>query len=421
MLIQFTVKNFRSIKNELILSMIAGQNDEHNENLIQYKNEKILPSVAIFGANAAGKTNIFKALDAAIRTIVSSNGRQINEKMPWIIPFLFDKKSAAEPTDFDFIFTVNGKKYQYGFKADDNVIYEEYLYEYKTARASLIFERENVDEFSFTQNTSKLKELVSKNSRNKLFLATATSWNSELTREAYLWLSEKINVFEEDIVGHPAIMDSFENENESLKPFIKTLLKNADINIYDYSFESRDTKGFPPFFNISLPDEIKNSLTTVGKEFKISTTHRFKNSEGTHDYELPMKMESAGTERLFFLGPVIKHALDRGKTIVMDEIDNSLHPLLMDYIIEIFNNRESNPNGAQLIFNTHSMKSLNLDIFRRDQIYFVNKDVADGSTELYSLDEFSVRKKENIYKNYLLGRYGAIPNIGYEDLPWQKE
>ena len=105
-----------------------------------------------------------------------------------------------------------------------------------------------------------------------------------------------------------------------------------------------------------------------------------------------------------------------GKTIVIDELDNSLHPLLMDYIIDIFNNKESNPNGAQLIFNTHSLNSLSLDKFRRDQIYFVEKDNNTGITELYSLDEFSERKTENVRKQYLLGRYGAIPEINNGDL-----
>ena len=112
--------------------------------------------------------------------------------------------------------------------------------------------------------------------------------------------------------------------------------------------------------------------------------------------------------------------MENGRTIVVDEIDNSLHPLFLEYLIQLFNSRENNPNKAQLIFNTHSVETLSLDLLRRDQIYFVEKNHENGVTELYSLDEFFPRKTENVRKGYLQGRYGAIPNIGLEDLAWQR-
>ena len=416
MLIQFTVENFYSLKNETTLSLSAGKDKEHEECLHDFNNEKILPTVAIYGANAAGKTNIIKAITAAVMTIRTSNDRQFNEPLYWIVPFAFDHETINKPSRFDFIFTNNEKKYQYGFIADNVQIYEEYLYEFKTARDTLIFERTNVNQYKFNRQYKKiLNEIVDKNTPNKLFLATATSWNAEITRDAYMWFANKIDTYSDKIREEANLLEIIENENEVIKPFMKTLLKNADINIFDYDIESKSSNEYPPF--LQVVDEYKDQIQAVRKSFKVSTKHKIINKNGDEEiYRLPLSMESDGTNQLFFLCPIIKHALDYGKTIFVDELDNSLHPLLMDYIIDIFNNKDSNPNSAQLIFNTHSTKELTLDIFRRDQVYFVEKDDNSGITDLYSLDEFSVRKTENINKGYLQGRYGAIPTIGSENL-----
>ena len=416
MLIQFTVENFYSLKNETTLSLLAGKDKEHEEYLQEANNERVLPTVAIYGANAAGKTNIMKAITAAVMTIRTSNDRQFNDPLYWIVPFAFDHESINKPSRFDFIFINNGKKFQYGFLADNTKIYEEYLYEYKTARDTLIFERTNTNQYKFNRQYKKvLNEIVENNTPNKLFLATATSWNAEITRDAYMWFANKIDTYNDKIRDQADLLEIIEKEDEVIKPFIKTLLKNADINIFDYDIESKSSNEYPPF--LQVVDEYKDQIQAVRKTFRISTMHKIINKNGVEEvYRLPLSMESNGTSQLFFLGPIIKHALDYGKTIFVDELDNSLHPLLMDYIIDIFNNKDSNPNNAQLIFNSHSTKELSLDIFRRDQIYFTEKDDDSGITELYSLDEFSVRKSENINKGYLQGRYGAIPTIGSEDL-----
>ena len=141
MLIQFGVSNYKSIREEVILSALAGSDKAHEDELLCFRKEKILPSLAIYGANAAGKSNLFKALAAALIIIRTSNGRQINETIPLIAPFSFDEESKTKPTRFSFIFTTKQSKYEYGFSADSQKVYEEYLYEYKTAKPSKIFER----------------------------------------------------------------------------------------------------------------------------------------------------------------------------------------------------------------------------------------------------------------------------------------
>lgn len=419
MLIQFSVSNYMSLKDETTLSLVAGQGKELNDNLRQYKDGNLLPTIAIFGANAAGKSNIFKAMTAAINIIRSSNERQIDRPIPFIVPYAFDSECRINPSSFDFIFIVNGEKYQYGFSADQYRIYDEYLYLYKTKIPSLIFERTNTREYNFTSaNESKLKKYIEKTSDNKLFLSTATNWNSDLTRNAYIWFANCVDTYNDsNFKLNPGTLEVFDNGGEALEDFVTSLLKTADINISGYNIESEIVDA-PNILIGDLPSGVQINAPQKMKHFMLSTNHIINNGQEIAEFTLPLEAESEGTQKIFAFGPIIKDALERGRTLVVDEIDNSLHPLFLEYLISLFNNKESNPNNAQLIFNTHSVEVLSLDLFRRDQIYFVEKNNDDGVTELYALDEFSPRKTENIRKGYLQGRYGAVPNIGWEDLKW---
>lgn len=418
MLIQFAATNYMSLRDETILSMSAGAGSELRGNLRQYRDEFLLPTAAIYGANAAGKTNICRAMTAAIRIIRDSNERQIDRSLPLISPYAFDDSHRKLPSKFDFIFLTNGVKYQYGFSADMFRIYDEYLYKYNSKQPSLIFERKNTNEYKYTKaNESKLKQYEEKNSENKLFLATATNWNCELTKEAYMWFANGIDTYNDtSFIMSIDVLETFEKGGSALEDFITSLLKTADINISGYSIES-EIKDAPDMLQLSLQSEI-SPLPPKMKSYKLSTNHMIGNTESVREYTLPFEAESEGTKRIFIFGPIIKDALEKGRTIIVDEIDNSLHPLLLEYLIRLFNNKETNPNNAQLIFNTHSVETLSLNLLRRDQIYFVEKNNQNGVTELYSLDEFSPRKTENVRKGYLQGRYGAIPNIGLEDLIW---
>ena len=420
MLIQFAVSNYKSIKDEVIFSALAGAGKEHEESLLSFGKERILPSLSVYGANAAGKSNLFSAITAALIIIRTSNQRQINEQIPMLIPFLFDEECIKKPTTFSFIFVANGKKYEYGFSADIHRVYEEYLYEYKSAKASKIFERTNTTEYSFVSALEKeMSEYVCKNTDNKLLLSTATAWNCEKTKDAYMWLAEGIDTF-----GGPTseamVMPELEHDIDgSLQKFVTEMLREADINITGYEFKAQDIEPHQ-LPNIPLPSgvsvEMLNGVTP--KKYRMSTKHLIRNGETTTEYLLPFGLESDGTKKLFYYTPIIKRAMEIGGTVVIDEIDDSLHPLLAVMLIELFHNQNINKNGAQLIFNTYDVNLLDLEYFRRDQIYFVEKNNMTGITDLYSLDEFSPRKTENIRKGYLQGRYGAIPAVGYGGIEW---
>lgn len=420
MLIEFSVENFMSIRDRVTLSLLSGKESENMDNVILNEKNNVLKSVAIYGANASGKSNIFKALTAAIILIRTSNSRQVNDKLLNIVPFKFDEKSKNMPSKFEFIFEVNDTRYVYGFSADINQIYDEYLYQYLTAKPTTIFERTNVNNYEFKKDVSELLKLSKTNTPNKLFLATATAWNYERTKEPFMWFANNIDTFNSNTDFQNQAFDMFENDtNGDLKSFTLNLLKEAEINIDNYEIQKEDISADK--LALMFPDPmIKNIISNNNANFKgvgrnVFTRHTVNNAK----YVLNMGEESLGTQNIFFLSPLLMDTLSKGKTIIIDEIDKSLHTSLVRYIIELFHNSEINTNNAQLIFNTHDTNLLTLDIFRRDQIYFVEKDFSNATTDLYSLDEFSVRKNENIEKGYLQGRYGAIPAVGLGDSLWK--
>lgn len=411
MLIQFNVKNFMSIKDKIEFSMLAGKDKEHNENLIDIgTSEKYLYSTAMYGANASGKSNFFKALAAAILMVRKSNLRKIDELLTEMVPFKFDEKTINAPCELEFTFIKNGIKYVYGFSADINRVYTEYLYHYLSAKPSLIFERTNVNEYKFNQAERKmLEELASKNTEKKLFLATATEWNYEKTKNAYMWFAENIDVYSNFRNLSDIAFREFEHDDDGkLKEFTLKLLKEADIILKDYDFRVENT----------ISKDLNNEMANITRKIvRVSTLHEVEDENGKKsNYKLDLYEESLGTQILFFISPILRKTFEEGRTMVIDELDKSLHPLLVEFIIKLFHNKIINKNNAQLIFNTHDTNLLSLQLFRRDQIWFTEKNPKNGATYIYPLDDFSVRKTENIQKGYLNGKYGAIPFITSGDV-----
>lgn len=410
MLLQFNVTNAFSFKREMILDMVAGADNSHSDNLITFDDQRILPTVAIYGANAAGKSNVFKALTSAIMFVRTSSNMQINSRIG-ITPFLMDEESRAKKTRFDFIFTYKGVKYEYGFTADTRKVYEEYLYVYKTQKPSMVFEREDVNHYTYTEALKPVLEPYEvKTTANKLFLSTATAWNCKETADAFMWFAEMIDTYNSDSVQNSMAEALDSPEKEEIRTFAKKYLKAADINITDYKYEVK--KGAPE--NLVLPPGITiDEKTLVNmKQWQLAMCHDVTINGKKIKVNMPFDTESDGTQLYFAYCPAIYQALKKGKTITIDGINDGLHPMLVQYIVDLFNDPETNPHGAQLIFNTHDIELLDLDILRRDQIYFVEKDNKTGESDLYALSDFSPRKTENIKKGYMLGRYGAIPNIG---------
>ncbi|MGI6211856.1 MAG: AAA family ATPase [Anaerovoracaceae bacterium] len=409
MLLQFNVTNALSFKNEAILDLAATSDKSHEDNLITYRKERVLPTVAIYGANAAGKSNLFKALASAIYFVRNSQNMQIDSKIS-VIPFLMDDEGKNGKTRFDFIYVYDGIKYEYGFVADTDRVYEEYLYAYKSSKPSLIFERTEVTKYRYTTTLRKtLRQYESKNTENKLFLSTATVWNCKETESAFRWFSEMIDPYSSEEM-RLRIGDIIKADKDgTFRETAVKLLKSADFNISDYKLSVKEVHAnipLPP--GISFDDEVLEHL----KSYEIQVFHDVEHNGEIHKTPLPFNAESDGTQLYFLYIPAIIRALKEGRTIVIDEIDNGLHPMIVRQLVELFNDPDTNPNGAQLIFNTHDIDLLDLELLRRDQIYFVEKNNKTGESDLYALSDFSPRKNEKIQKGYMLGRYGAIPNLG---------
>ncbi len=421
MLIQFSVKNFASFKDEAVLVLQPSTDQEHPENINEVNGYKAANTIAIYGANASGKTSLFKAMTVALLLIKNSNIMQVNQQILSMIPFKFDKDSINEPSEFEFIFVAgDGNRYVYGFSADRMCVHEEYLFKYKSKRPTLIFER-NGEEYKFKSQKSLLEPLVRFNTPNKLFLATATNWNTESTTIPYKWLSERVLTFTDAQVLSALSIDAYKSHRQKeYLQFTEELLQAADINISKIHFNVKKTKINMPL-NLISPQIVEgqplpNIATQEMEQVEVITEHTISDGNSVSNYKLGIDEESLGTNQLFILGPFLKDALENGNVIVIDEIDKSLHTFIVKHIINMFRDKEINKAGAQLIFTTHDTSLLSLSTFRRDQVYFTEKNNKTGVSDLYSLDEFSVRKTENIEKGYLLGRYGAIPYIRGEEL-----
>lgn len=425
MLLQFSVNNFKSFKDMAVLSMEPSADKELPGNLTLIGKNRCLNTIAIFGANAAGKSNVFTALTAAILLVRRSNSRQVIDPLVEIIPFKFDEESIRKPTTFEFVFIAEGKKYVYGFSATQKAVQREYLYVFNSSKASTIFERTDVNTYKFTSPALKreLQPLTERNTENKLFLATATAWNCEATRIPYLWFETKINTYSIDsdqLISQTAPM--FDNDaDNSLRKFSNMILHEADINIDDFNIEFKDIS--QEQFLQQVPQELRGLISTIpaamNKAVKIETVHSIVDDGIAKQYNLSLMEESQGTRNLFLFSPVLKRAFETGETLCIDEFDASLHPMLVRYLFSLFNNPDINKAHAQLIVSSHSLVLMSLKNLRRDQIYFVEKDRKTGKSELYSLDEFSPRKEEDVRKAYMLGRYGSIPDIPEEAHLWE--
>lgn len=413
MLVQFTVENFLSIRDKVYLSLEPSKDSEHPENLITKGDYKAVNSVAIYGANASGKSSLFKAITVALIMIRNSNNVQVTDKLP-MTPFKFDFESRNKPTSFEFTFIAkDGRKYIYGFSATTEKVVEEYLYCYNTSKPTLLFDLNENEKPKFNRAYKvKLEAAYQMNTANKLFLATATTWNVECTKSLFEWLAESIDTFTDVMeLGGVAFEKYRIDENRKYIEFTKNLLKQADINISSIEVDAKEVVGGPALpFQIVVQGKIIPPNEGKHYDVEITTGHTVVDENGEKtELSLTLQEESIGTQLLFFYGPLLKDAFEKGKTIVLDEIDKSMHPSLVKFIMNLFRDPDVNKNGAQLIVTTHETGILSLEMFRRDQIYFTEKDSKSGVTDLYSLDEFSVRKTENIEKGYLMGRYGAIP------------
>ena len=390
MLIQFTIENHRSIKDTAVISFAASKDKSLESYLLHPDDKKVLlPALALYGANAAGKSNVLHALSTMQNMVIGEASKlSKGQKLPWE-PF----GGNTNPTTFEIVYIYHGIRYAYGFSFDAKKIHSEYLYYWPNGREALIFSREN-GQYEFRENVQEQITLSNRTPENKLYLVSSNDWNLPQTESAYKWFLEKLTfLMEQDPSGSETIARIVSGDEQKARILKELLL--ADLGITDVT--------------------IKNT----GKTHVITTTHRIIGEDGsTEHFQLLMDQESAGTQRFFSRIGGWLQALEAGALLVVDEIEDSLHPLLTKRLIEMVQDSTVNTNGAQLLFTTHDAMLLDLTFFRRDQIWFAEKDDKSCATELYSLASFSPRKGENIRKGYLQGRFGAIPFIG-GDLQWR--
>lgn len=416
MILEFTVKNFLSIKDEVTLSMVASKDSSFEDNLLPYEDGKkiknALKSVVIYGANASGKTNVLKALGFFTWFLRNSHEMQQGRKIP-VDAFKLDEDSKNDPSEFQIIFIHNEIKYLYGFSSTEVEVIDEYLYYYPNGRQSTIFERKR-DEYKFTIDIERQMELKNKfHSKNKLFIATESLWEYEKAKIPFEWLNDYLRV----LINHDrleAYTGSNMHEDKNFDLLVKKYIKLADVGIDDISIDIQKAEDALSSQKLKfLPAEVKNKILSEVKDeniIDIKMIHNYKDRNGNIiNCHFEFNEESDGTQKFFgLLGPWLD-ALLNGYTIVIDELDIRLHTLLVKKLMEMFLDPDVNKKNAQLIFTTHDTNLLDSDLLRRDQIWFTEKK-EDKSTDLYSLFDFGgVRKSISIEKGYLQGKYGGIP------------
>lgn len=415
MLIEFRVENFLSIQDEQVLSMIAskdntffGSHTNGDEKLT------LLKSSVIYGANAAGKSNIIKALAIMKTIVVFSAKQQRGDKLP-VTPFLLGDE-GDKPTKFEIIFIQNNTRYQYGFILNSEKILEEWLLVFgESNRAQKWFERiynekEGKSDYSFGTKFLGSKQLWAENTRdNALFLSVAIQLNNEQLKPVFDFFLNNLKVTCGDKWGDGkgVTIDILKKDKQKIIDYIKI----ADLDIEDINLKEQELDVDKIKLPI-LPKEIKQAIQVdLEKGAKLTQTNIHTihtNQRGelvTFDMETS---ESQGTKKFFnLIGPWIE-ALKNGYTVVVDELHTHMHPLMTKFLINLFHNEDLNKSNAQLIFTTHDTSILNQDVFRRDQIWFCEKQ--NKATKLYPLSDFKVRKdKTNLENDYLLGRFGALP------------
>lgn len=433
MLLEFRFQNYRSFRDETVLSMEATDAVALNSSLISWNTNKVklLPSVAIFGKNGGGKSNVIRAFWLAVQFIRSAQRTQYSGAAIPIQPFRLDDYSFKNPTTFSFVYTIfdhinpNGtkywQKYWYTFSATGNKIVQESLYHSPHGYKALVFSREG-QEFKFTTKKSLRKLIAETVSENQLFFSIASTMNDTDCIRAMQWFRNQIT-FSRDYPDIPHQLLAYA-ENPDMLRAINSYAKAADLGISDVEFKINHIEWPKDRLPDTLPDNIKmtlaqfaqalrkdvGSVDTEMREVKATTHHPGIKQSGEHfNFQLTLDDESDGTRQLMALAPDIERSLQTGGVLLIDEIDTALHPLLVQYILSKFQSKRSNRNKAQLIFTTHDTELLSMELLRGDQLYFVDKDRNSGISELYSISDLDPRTSENVQKSYLLGKYGAIP------------
>lgn len=423
MLVQFRVRNFRSFRDEQFISMVAGPSIRRSKERTTFRSSvkgipDILPVAGVIGPNAAGKSNLFLAIQAMRSVVTESKRRNPGDKVP-TNPYLLNKTGKENPTEFEVCFIKNNNKYEYGIKITPTRILEEYLQIRELQpgkRNKTLFEREwenATNEYSWYLNPAlrgQKEAWIESTHETASFLSTAVQLNADQLIEPYAWIEDGMQMAKTSSGLTHMSGDTDTELANNMKSFVN--LFDIDVSEIKFSHKSymEDMENVP-----TDNKEVKNVIESIralmnnyvknDKYFKISLTHE---SEDGEEIEFDMEDESAGTRSLINLSIPIHRALETGTCLLIDELNNTLHPYALRLLIHLFQNRKINKNMAQLIFSTHDTSVLSERLLERDQIWFVQKPDGKSST-IVPLSDFHPRRREALQRRYLSGRYGGVP------------
>lgn len=422
MLLSFEVENFRSIKERTVFQMTAINYYKENENqlinavLPGLQKMRFLRAATIFGPNAAGKTSLWRAL-GTMREIVQKSATITPDKGLPYKPFFLDESSKSEPTYFSVTFTsgLENNRFEYSFSYNKTDIISESLIAYPKGSAQTWFLRSlneegeiRVKKSPYLRIPSALNPLVNSNTLILSLLANYPNFKqSEAVLSLFNWFCKDLDLYSRapetqgDALYSQAIIKG-ETGSEFQRKFILDIIKSADIGISDIKIEEE-----------KIPEEIVEVLKKFSEDLSERDTvdvALFRHNGSHVSNFFPYVEESDGTQQLFGLSGHISRALERGSVLFVDELDASLHPIIVGEIVNLFLIPETNPNNAQLIFTAHNPCVLDMDLLRRDQIWFAEKD-DEGGTHIYPLSDYSPRKNEAVAAGYLAGKYSAIPVV----------
>lgn len=433
MLIEFTVGNYRSFKEKVSLSMVATNISSQppsldEENVFEANGDlRLLTSAVIYGANASGKSNLVAALRFMRSLALSSSRESLITKAIRVEPFLLSTDTVEQPSHFEIVFRVNDVQYRYGFETTTRHIIGEWLYQLGSIRESRLFEREG-QSFNVNQKTFREGRGLEERTRpNALFLSVVAQFNGTIATSIIEWFRAfTINKGIDDQSDVVSASQKF--EKVPYRKDIEQLIQRLDVGIDGFSLERRAI--WEQFDNPRILESLKTLMKAISEldpespsvpsdRQIVKTLHCVFDKDGKPAGRVQFELEqheSAGTNRLFGLSHLLLNSLRRGGVLVIDELDARIHSNLVIELVRLFNSRETNPHHAQLIFATHNTNLLNARLFRRDQVWFVEK-TRQGASMLYSLVEYRVdgkivRNDASFEKDYIAGRYGAIPFVG---------
>lgn len=417
MLIRFRVENFRSIKDEQEFSLVAATLSEHEDTLVHVDRYglDLLPTAAIYGPNASGKSSVIAAFRFIVDAVKDSQARWRPDAPIPRAPFALSAETVAAPSRFTVDLLIDDVRYEYGFAVDSSRVLEEWLYAYPKGRRQEWFTRSG-QTFAFSRLLPGENRTISGFTRpNSLFLSAAAQSNHTALAPVYRFLSSLITIVDgtnRNSLAFVAAQLCFEDVfNRAIMDFVRS----ADLGIAGIDVvEEEDVEKFARRFERTPddPEFVRLLGMLSGRASGVQLRHR---TGANETIALPFEDESEGTRTLFSLAPWIGAVLQTGGLLIVDELDRSLHPFLTRQIVTQFNTPRSNPKHGQLIFNTHDTNLLDTSLLRRDQIWFTEKDDG-GATHLFPLTDFRARKYENIERGYLQGRYGAVPSVRTPDL-----